>query len=49
MDIEEPTYRQLYLDTLPLSELTALSEKLRGEVIDLGRGPNGTFGNLPVT
>ena len=40
MDIEEPTYRQLYLDTLPLSELTlgtALSEKLRGEVIDLGR------------
>lgn len=33
----EATYRQLYLDTLPLSKLVALSEKHRGEVIDLGR------------
>ena len=37
MDIEQGTYRQLYLDTLPLSELAAISDKLRGEVIDLGR------------
>ena len=37
MPIEQATYRQLYLDTLPLSELAALSDKLRGEVINLGR------------
>ena len=37
MPIEQATYRQLYLDTLPLSELAAISDKLRGEVIDLGR------------
>ena len=37
MPIEQVTYRQLYLDTLPLSELTAISDKLRGKVIDLGR------------
>ncbi len=37
MATEQVTYRQLYLDTLPLSELAALSDKLRGEVINLGR------------
>ncbi len=37
MDIEQGTYRQLYLDTLSLSELAAISDKLRDEVIDLGR------------
>ena len=37
MDIEQGTYHQLYLDTLSLSELAAISDKLRDEVIDLGR------------
>ena len=42
-DIEQVTYRQPYLETLPLSELAVLSDKLRGEVIDLLRAHWGVW------